>query len=124
MRTSASALPPLTPLASPLTDAVSGGGQVEAGLAALDTAVGARVILTPPGPTHRVSAVLALINVCPQSHERIQEGPGHRSVPPSQHPQAMPHHLWGPWSLPNYCIRSTPKLKFRIIFLDPAGMNI
>lgn len=54
---------------------------MEARLAAQDTAVGARVILTPPGPTYRVSMVLALVNICPQSHERRQEWSGHCSGP-------------------------------------------
>lgn len=93
MRTSASALPPMTTLPL-LTYAVARGGHVETRLAAQDTAVGARVILTPPGPTHRVSVVLALVNICPQSQERRQEWPGHGSGPifpasPSQAPQPL-----------------------------------
>lgn len=55
-----------------LTDAVSGWGHVEARLAAQDTAVGTRAVLTPPGSTHWLFLVLTLINICPQGHERGQ----------------------------------------------------
>lgn len=55
-----------------LTNAVSGWGHVEARLAAQDTAIGTRAVLTPPGSTHRVFLVFTLINICPQSHEKGQ----------------------------------------------------
>lgn len=44
-------------------NAVSSWGHVEARLAAQDTVVGARAVLTPPSPTHWVSIFLTLINI-------------------------------------------------------------
>lgn len=44
-------------------NAVSSGRHIEARLTAQDAAVGARAVLTPPGPTHWVFVVLTLINI-------------------------------------------------------------
>lgn len=44
-------------------NAVSSRGHVEARRAAQNTAVGARAVLTPPGPTHGCAVVLTLVNI-------------------------------------------------------------
>lgn len=59
-----------------LTNAVTQGGPVEAGLAAHDTTVGAQAVLAPPRATDGIPVLFTLIHICrEESKERSDEDP-------------------------------------------------
>lgn len=108
-----------------LTNAVSRRGHVEARLAAQDATVGARAVLTPPGPTRRVSRVLTLVNICPQSRGKGRKWPSHCSDPTSLALQGHVPQALGSLICSKLLCRSQPQnSKFRVVSPGPGGLSI